>query len=138
MRIKRFNEFLNEAEKTSKGVLKIIFTGDIMQHQKQIDDSKDKDYDYYKVFEEVKFLFESADVVIGNLETTFSGDFGNKREDGKVHFSAPDEFAKGLKEAGFTHICIANNHIMDHGVAGYQRTIDVLEKAGLVLSLIHI
>ena len=133
MKVKRFQEFLNEAEKTSKGVLKIIFTGDIMQHQKQIEDSKDKKYDYEKVFKDVKFLFESADIVIGNLETTFSGDFGNKQKNGEVYFSAPDEFAKGLKEAGFTHICITNNHILDHGVPGYQRTIEILEKNDLVV-----
>jgi poly-gamma-glutamate capsule biosynthesis protein CapA/YwtB (metallophosphatase superfamily) len=133
MKVKRFHEFLNEAEKTSKGVLKIIFTGDIMQHQKQIEDSKDKKYDYEKVFKDVKFLFESADIVIGNLETTFSGDFGNKQKNGEVYFSAPDEFAKGLKEAGFTHICITNNHILDHGVPGYQRTIEILEKNDLIV-----
>jgi poly-gamma-glutamate capsule biosynthesis protein CapA/YwtB (metallophosphatase superfamily) len=133
MKVKRFQEFLNEAKKTSKGVLKIIFTGDIMQHQKQIEDSKDKKYDYEKVFKDVKFLFESADIVIGNLETTFSGDFGNKQKNGEVYFSAPDEFAKGLKEAGFTHICIANNHILDHGVPGYQRTIEILEKNDLIV-----
>jgi len=133
MKVKRFSDFLNEVEKTTKGTLKIIFVGDIMQHQKQIEDSKEKNFDYSDVFKEVKFLFESADIVIGNLETTFSGDFGNKREDGSVFFSAPDDFAKGLKKAGFTHICIANNHIMDHGVAGYQRTIEILEKNDLVV-----
>lgn len=133
MKVKRFSEFLNEEEKTSKGVLKIIFTGDIMQHSKQIKNSKENNFDYSETFKEVKFLFESADIIIGNLETTFAGNFGNKKEDGNIYFSAPDEFAKGLKEVGFTHICIANNHIMDHGVAGYQRTIEILEKVGLVV-----
>jgi len=101
-----------------------------MQHQKQIE-ANDKGYDYSNIFEEVKFLFEKADVIIGNLETTFSGNFGNKRKDGHVFFSAPDNFAKALADVGFTHICLANNHIMDHGVAGYQRTIEILEKNGI-------
>ncbi len=128
--VKRFFQFVNEAKDESSKPLTIIFVGDIMQHQKQIE-ANDKGYDYSNIFEEVKFLFEKADVIIGNLETTFSGNFGNKRKDGHVFFSAPDDLAKALADVGFTHICLANNHIMDHGVAGYQRTIEILEKNGI-------
>lgn len=131
MGVKRFSEFINEAtQEILNNNLTILFVGDIMQHQVQID-ANEREYDYSEVFKDVKFLFEKADVIIGNLETTFAGDFGNDRKDGNVTFSAPDEFAKALADVGFTHICLANNHIMDNGVAGYQRTKDVLEKAGI-------
>ena len=34
--MKSFNEFINES-KNAKGKLKLVFVGDIMQHQKQLD-----------------------------------------------------------------------------------------------------
>ena len=131
MRVKRFNEFLNEAKEETKGYVKLIFVGDIMQHQTQLEHEEKEDFDYDGVFEDVKFIFDKADMVVGNLETTFSGDFGNKRKDGKVLFSADDKLAEALQKAGFTHIGLANNHILDHGVPGMQRTQEVLEKAGI-------
>ena len=131
MRVKRFIEFLNEAKEESKGYVKLVFVGDIMQHQTQLEHEEDEDFNYDGVFDNVKYIFEKADMVVGNLETTFSGDFGNKRKDGTVLFSAHDKFAEALKEAGFTHIGIANNHIMDHGIPGMQRTRDILEEAGI-------
>lgn len=131
MRVKRFNEFLNEAKENPKGYVKLIFVGDIMQHQTQLEHEESEGFNYDGVFEDVSYIFEKADMVIGNLETTFSGDFGNKREDGTVLFSAHDKLAEALKKNGFTHIALANNHILDHGVPGMQRTQDVLEKAGL-------
>jgi poly-gamma-glutamate capsule biosynthesis protein CapA/YwtB (metallophosphatase superfamily) len=132
MKVLRFNEWLNESNEEKKGLIKIVFVGDIMQHQKQLEHEEDENFSYDGVFDEIKYIFENADMVVGNLETTFSGEFGNKQKDGQVHFSAHDKLAIALKEAGITHIGLANNHIMDHGVAGYQRTRDVLSEAGLI------
>jgi len=131
MRVKRFNEFLNEAKKDTKGYIKLVFVGDIMQHQKQLKHEESEGFSYEGVFDDVKYIFDKADMVVGNLETTFSGDFGNKREDDVIHFSAHDKLAEALKNAGFTHIGIANNHILDHGISGMQRTKEILEKSDL-------
>ena len=131
MKVLRFNDFINESNEEKKGFIRVVFVGDIMQHQKQLDHEANENFSYDGVFDEVKYIFEKADVVIGNLETTFSGEFGNKQEDGSMHFSADDRLAKALKEAGMTHIALANNHIMDYGIAGYQRTRDVVAEAGL-------
>jgi len=131
MRVKRFTEFLNEGKDEPKGYVKLVFVGDIMQHQTQLEHEESEGFDYDGVFGDVKYIFEKADMVVGNLETTFSGDFGNKRDDGTVTFSANDKLAEALKNAGFTHIGLANNHILDHGVPGMQRTRDILEDAGI-------
>jgi poly-gamma-glutamate synthesis protein (capsule biosynthesis protein) len=63
-----------------------------------------------------------------NLETTF----GNKPYAGYPLFSAPDELAPALKNAGFDVAVTANNHLMDRGLAGLRRTIDVLRGNGLI------
>ncbi len=131
MRVKRFTEFLNEGKEDPKGYVKLVFVGDIMQHQTQLEHEESEGFDYNGVFSDVKYIFEKADMVVGNLETTFSGDFGNKRDDGVVEYSANDKLAEALNKAGFTHIGLANNHILDHGVSGMQRTRDILEDAGI-------
>ncbi len=43
----------------------------------------------------------------------------------------PVYLAKALKETGFTHISVYNNHSFDHGYSGHQRTIQILEDAKL-------
>ncbi|MFW2342857.1 CapA family protein [Brevundimonas sp.] len=67
------------------------------------------------------------DVVIGNLETPFIGDekpVGSKSAHVKSH---PDNVMI-LRHLGVTHVTLANNHIFDYGVDGYNRTTDLLEK----------
>ena len=128
--MKSFNEFINESKNT-KGKLKLVFVGDIMQHQKKLDYQETAGFTYEGIFDNIKFIFNDADIIIGNLETTFSGDFGNKMEDGNVYFSANDNLAKALKETGFTHLSVYNNHSFDYGYPGHQRTIQILEDAKL-------
>ena len=46
-------------------------------------------------------------------------------------FSAPDELAKNLFDAGIDAVTTANNHAMDRDDAGLFRTINVLRAAGI-------
>ena len=106
----------------------LLFAGDFMQHQTQIDAAKTNEgYDYSDCFKYLKEEISSADIAIGNLEVTLGG----KPYTGYPAFSAPDEFAFALKEAGFDIFLTANNHSLDRGKYGLERTIQVLDSINI-------
>lgn len=50
----------------------------------------------------------------------------------EMNFSVDPTFLTGLKEAGFTHLSLANNHSFDYGQDGYQNATEQLKKHKLV------
>jgi len=111
--------------------LKLVFTGDIMGHDTQIASALatgDPGYDYKPCFEFLRPYLAEADLVIGNLEVTFAG----TPYKGYPAFSSPDELAGALKWAGFDILVNANNHALDRGLKGVDRTIEVLDREGIV------
>lgn len=108
----------------------LLFVGDVMQHDSQISAAFDpisKSYDYGACFQYVKPVVRSADIAFANLEVTLAG----PPYKGYPQFSAPDELAKGLKDTGFDVLVTANNHCVDRGRKGLERTIDVLDTLGI-------
>ncbi|RAP73350.1 CapA family protein [Paenibacillus montanisoli] len=94
---------------------------------------------FEQLFEPVVRYLQDAQLMIGNLETTFAGGpnagFNKTRRNprtGNPVFKSPDAFAQALSAAGFDVIATANNHCADYGVSGLKRTLDVLDKNGLV------
>jgi poly-gamma-glutamate capsule biosynthesis protein CapA/YwtB (metallophosphatase superfamily) len=95
-------------------------------------------YNFDPIFEAVKPQLQNANLLIGNLETTFSG---KPRKSGKYEtraprtgypaFNCPDELAGTLKRLGFDVLTTANNHCMDGGTSGLKRTLKVLDRQGL-------
>lgn len=111
--------------------VKMMFVGDAMQHKSQIDDAKregGKSYDYSLYFEEMENKIKESDLAIVNLEVTLGG----KPHTGYPIFSAPDEFAKAIQDAGFNVFVTANNHSVDRGKKGIERTIKVLDSLNIV------
>ena len=110
----------------------LLFLGDIMQHDSQIESAFDPatgKYDYTECFKLLKPYFASADLTIGNLELTLAG----KPFKGYPQFSAPDELAVTLKEVGVDVLVTANNHSVDRRKKGLERTIRILDS----LEIIH-
>ncbi len=107
------------------GRITLLFVGDMMQHQGQIDAAHrpDGSYDYAPCFQYVKDEVSRADVAIANLEVTLAG----LPYRGYPQFSAPDEYAQAIKEAGFDILLTANNHCLDRRKKGLERTIHVLD-----------
>ncbi|MEK6783648.1 MAG: CapA family protein [Bacteroidota bacterium] len=106
--------------------LSLMFIGDIMQHDSQMAaayDTLTKEYDYSSCFQYIKPYLDSADVTIGNLEVTLAG----PPHKGYPQFSAPDELAATLKNAGVDILVTANNHSVDRGREGLERTIMMLD-----------
>jgi len=104
--------------------LRLLFAGDAMQHKSQIDAAKTKDgFDYSNYYKHIKDKIDSVDIAVVNLEVTLGG----KPYTGYPCFSAPDEFAYELKNAGFNIFLTANNHSLDKGKKGLERTIKILD-----------
>lgn len=104
--------------------LRLLFVGDLMQHQGQINAARTpKGYDYSTCFEYVKEEIRRADFAIANLEVTLGG----KPYRGYPAFSAPDEFLDAIHDTGFNVLTTANNHSLDRGKAGLERTIQRID-----------
>ena len=105
--------------------LSLLFAGDLMQHQRQINAARTATggYDYSSYFEYVKDEIQSADFAIANLEVTLGG----KPYKGYPAFSAPDEYLTAIHNAGFNVLITANNHSLDRGRKGLERTIQLID-----------
>ena len=105
--------------------ISLLFAGDAMQHQAQLDDAKRGDdfFFYNNNFDIIKDEISSADIAVVNFETTL----GEAPYSGYPAFCSPDEFAVALQKCGFDIFLTANNHCLDRGSKGIFRTIDVLD-----------
>lgn len=117
--------------------LSISAVGDVMVHKPQIPaqyDSTSNTYNFDNNFEYVKKYVERSDLALCNLETTFAGGTYT----GYPVFNAPESLADALKKAGFDAAFTANNHIMDMGLSGMKRTLEITRKAGLETAGTHL
>jgi len=102
----------------------LLFAGDAMQHREQLNSAnRNGKYDYSSYFQYVEDQISKADIAVVNLEATLGG----KPYTGYPAFSAPDDFAKALKVAGFDVFLTANNHCLDRREKGLRRTIAALD-----------
>jgi poly-gamma-glutamate capsule biosynthesis protein CapA/YwtB (metallophosphatase superfamily) len=119
----------DEDSGTSK--ITISTVGDIMVHDEQYWGAYDEEsdsYDFNPVFEYVKPYLEEADLAIGNFETTLAGE--ERGYQGYPIFNSPDEIADAVQNAGFDTLITSNNHSMDTGQEGLQRTVQQLDERG--------
>ncbi len=120
-------------EKTSKDItFNMSIIGDIMCHNTQYTDaynSSTDTYDFSYVFEDIKTYIKTADIAIGNLETTFAGK--SVGYSSYPTFNTPEVLAENLKDLGIDVLTTANNHSLDKGYKGIESTIDFLNKADI-------
>lgn len=110
----------------------LLFAGDIMGHGSQINSAYEQStgkYNYGPCFQFAKHYLESPDLTLGNLELTLAG----PPYSGYPQFSSPDALAYTLKDVGFDVLVTANNHSVDRGRKGIERTISVLD----TLKILH-
>lgn len=106
--------------------------GDIMCHNSQYNDayiSSSGTYDFSYVFEDIKSYISSADIAVGNLETTFAGKA--RGYSNYPTFNTPEQLATNLKTFGIDVVSTANNHCMDTGYSGLTSTLNYLDEAGI-------
>ena len=82
--------------------------------------------------ENVKDVFEADDMTIVNFEGTLTTTRSATKN--TYSFAAPPEYVQVLTTGNIEAVSLENNHIMDHGDAGYEETCKTLENAGIVFS----
>ena len=93
--------------------IRICMTGDIMMHSRQME------YDFRSYFKKMEREFMGSDITIANMEFTLAGE----PYTGYPQFSAPDSFAEHIADSGVDIFLCANNHILDKGSEGAERTL---------------
>ena len=115
----------------------LLFCGDLILLEDQVKNAfNGKDYDFTPCFEYTKKYISSTDFAVGVFEGPLGGTSKSYSQsnyyDGKeLYLNFPDEFADAVKEAGFDLVTTANNHLLDMGEDGVDRTIRVLKEKGL-------
>ena len=125
--------------------IKIAAVGDVLLHRPLQNRGYNDDQGFYSIWRSVAPLFRAADIAYANLEgpvapgTTRSGrdttDPGPVFDD-RVYSSFPmfnyhPRVVTGLQRAGVNLVSTANNHALDRGTLGADRTIDSLRQAKL-------
>lgn len=109
---------------------RILVAGDILQEESHMKAAFNKDsntYNYQNWFKQIRPVLFIGDIVIGNLETTFSG----PPYSGSQYYSAPDEFLRTIKRSGFNVLMNANDKITDFDGYGINRTLNKLDEIGI-------
>ncbi len=100
-------------------ILTLGFVGDIAPAHKE------NEFMIENFFSQVSPFLESPDIMIGNLEGTFSM-MGTPKCDeslpGCYLFSGSETFLSEIKDGGFDALSLANNHAYDYGQEGFEET----------------
>lgn len=121
--------------------VKMIFLGDIMQHQSQLEsalqNNANKDsashYDYSQYFMHLEKYFKKADIVAANIETTFAP----PPYTGYPTFNSPKSLVQACMESGINLFLNANNHCTDKGSRGLEGTITLFNENELLYTGIY-
>lgn len=119
-------------EEKKSVTIHLMAIGDAMCHSQNFKDAyqaSTKTYDFSHVFTNIRDKIASADIAIGNLETTFAG--AEKGYSGFPTFNTLDALGYALKDMGVDVLSTANNHSLDKGYSGIVRTLDVLDEIGI-------
>ena len=126
-----------QQQKDFEQAFHITFAGDLILLEDQVKRGyRANGYDFSDVFEYAADYISSADFAIGVFEGPMAGEdagysAGNYDDGKELFLNFPDEFAHAVKEAGFDLVTTANNHLLDKGIDGALRTLEVLDKIGL-------
>jgi len=107
----------------------LVAVGDIMLSRGVAGEIKKHGGDPGHPFAKMKSYLKSGDIVFGNLENPVTP--GREIMLPERILRADPGVAEALREAGFTILSLANNHLPDFGIRGILDTFQYLEQAGL-------
>lgn len=127
-----FSAFTANAQVIVKKDAKFTATmvGDMMfgRHVQEVVDAKGYDY----LYRNVKPYFAASDYTTGNFENPIILRPESEYElpEKSIYLHARADVAAYLDSIGFTTVNLANNHLMDYGIAGLMETVDTFAKTG--------
>ena len=86
--------------------------------------------DARSLFNDLLGEFEQADLAVANLECPLIEKQTPILKTGPNFGEAP-ACINGIKQAGIDILCLANNHMLDHGPEGLKSTLDTCDRAGI-------
>lgn len=127
----------SKMEEKYNNSFRILFCGDLILLEDQVKNAYNgKGYDFSPCFEYTTKYISSANYAVGVLEGPLGGtgkrySQSNFDDEKELYLNFPDEYADTIKAAGFDLVTTANNHLLDMGEQGVDRTIRVLKEKGL-------
>ena len=118
-------------EEENVTTIEIVSAGDTLAHlplQNNFYVSEFETYDFSPMFRDV-YPYFNGDLNIVNLETPLAGH--DRGYSGYPTFNCPAYLGLDLVEIGIDVVTTANNHCMDKGVSGLEKTLDNLDEVGL-------
>lgn len=107
---------------------KLSFIGDLMFERQYIKSRQTKTgYDFSGLLINLRPLLCDSCLVIANLESVFAGS-ECKYTASLYSFNTPTEALDVLKECNISVVTTANNHCLDRGIKGIQKTIQALDQ----------
>ena len=104
--------------RSTPDTVSVCIIGDVMMHSGQMN------RDWSEFLKRVAGPMRGADIAIANMEFTLAGE----PYSGYPAFSAPDAYAwRVCEDLGLDLMLTANNHILDKGRAGAERTLEVYD-----------
>ncbi|WP_293694644.1 CapA family protein [uncultured Agrococcus sp.] len=132
-----FEDGIYRSESQSGDTCRIMMVGDLMARRRQQEVALREDgspFDFSLQY--VRNLFQEADFVTGNLESTVSSSapYTVQREhvNGRPHLNAPRSFLAALRRSGFDAVTLAQNHIYDTGTRGVLETLSAANQCQLI------
>ncbi len=92
--------------------------------------------DGFEGYEELNPFIEQGDFRFFNLETTihYEGECHSSQLSGGTYIRTNPEMLEDVKKFGFNTTSFNNNHAMDFSVGGFLKTLEYVNKSGLVHS----
>lgn len=112
--------------------IKLVATGDVLLHSRIYDlyKTNKNGYDFTKPMSPAKRLLNDGDISVVNLEAPVAGEDLGLQSFPK--FNNPVELAENLRTFGTDLVTNSNNHTMDLGEEGALKSIENIEKTGLM------
>lgn len=115
---------------TNEKPIRLAFTGDLCVGMEYLPFAESRKQDLLDVFGPVEPLLREADLGFINLEGPL--DRGPELKSGvSLHLSNDPAALEFCKRNRIQAVCIANNHMLDHGRGSLAKTLELLNQAGL-------
>jgi len=129
--------------------IKVTALGDILMHEALQIEAQSQPEGFYSLFGSIRPLLQGSDIVYGNLEGPIApGVLANGKEtldpgfvyDGQVYsgtnfrFNYHPRLLQDLEKLGVHIVSMANNHTLDRGSLGINKSIDQLQNSKLAFS----